>query len=232
MDKNIIVIGGESAEDMTRMTRIDEHILTSSGKTHPTVLYLSTANGDNRMKISDFIGKYESAGCTVTTLTFFIAPFPSAGQLSSLFEQADIIYVAGGNTRAMLAIWREFGVVKLLKAAWQSGKVLCGVSAGAICWFDYGHSDSGGTFALVAGLGFIPAALCPHFSSEAGRKTSFVELVRLKGIQPAYAVDDGVALQFKNGTYHASIHNDAAGSAYEVRTMPPYLTPLSQPRCN
>ena len=228
MTKHIIVIGGESAEDMQRMTRIDEHIVASSGKAHPTVLYISTANGDDHVKIAAFTAKYESAGCNVRTLAFFIPPFPSPDHISSLIEQADIIYVAGGNTRAMLAIWREFGTVGLLKKAWENGKVLCGVSAGAICWFEYGHSDSGGAFALIAGLGFLPGALCPHFSSEAGRETSFVELVRLKGTQPAYAADDGVALHFKDGRYHETIHNDATKSAYDVTTAPPYLTQLSQ----
>lgn len=216
MDKNIIVIGGESSEDMTRMTRIDEYIVASSGKTQPTVLYISTANGDDRTKIADFTLKYQSAGCTVVPLTFFIPPFPAPGHVAALFEQADIIYVAGGNTRALLAIWREFDVTALLKQAQEHGKVLCGVSAGAICWFDHGHSDSGGVYALVDGLGFLPGALCPHFSSEAGRESSFVELVRLKNIHPAYALDDGVALHFKNGEYHATVHNYTTGSAYEL----------------
>jgi peptidase E len=228
MTKHIIVIGGESTEDMQRMTRIDEHIVASSGKTHPTVLYISTANGDDRIKISDFTAKYESAGCRVTTLAFFISPFSNANHISSLFEQADIIYVPGGNTRAMLAIWREFAVVDHLKRAWENGKVLCGVSAGAICWFEHGHSDSGGVFALVHGLGLLPGALCPHFSSEAGRETSFVELVQREGIQPAYAVDDGVALHFKDGKYHETIYNDAASNAYKVSTRPPYLAQVLQ----
>lgn len=228
MNKNIIVIGGESADERVRMTRIDQHIVASSGKTCPNVLYISTANGDDRIKISDFIAKYESAGCTVTTLTFFIDPFPSADQISALIEQADIIYVPGGNTRAMLATWREFGVIALLKEAWENGTVLCGVSAGAICWFDYGHSDSGGTFALVEGLGLLPGALCPHFSSEAGRETSFVELVQLQGIQPAYAVDDGVAVHFKNDRYHRLIRSEAQSCAYEVSASAPYLTSLPE----
>ena len=93
MTKHIIVIGGESTEDMQRMTRIDKHIVASSGKTHPTVLYISTANGDDRIKMSDFTDKYGSAGCRVTTLAFFISPIPTANYVSSLFEQADIIYV-------------------------------------------------------------------------------------------------------------------------------------------
>lgn len=124
MNKSIIVIGGESAEEMTCMTRIDEYIVAVSGKARPTVLYISTANGDDRLKISDFITKYESIGCTVICLTFFISPFPDAGHIASLFEQADVIYVAGGNTRAMLAIWREFGVVGLLRKAWE-GALRC-----------------------------------------------------------------------------------------------------------
>ncbi|WP_119739841.1 peptidase E [Pseudomonas sp. Larv2_ips] len=228
MDRNIIVIGGESDAELTRMTPIDKHIVASSGKARPNVLYISTANGDDRTKISNFIVKYQSAGCTVTTLTFFIAPFPSTDRVSSLIEQADIIYVAGGNTRAMLATWREFGVTGLLKAAWENGTVLCGVSAGAICWFDHGHSDSGGAFALIDGLGLLPGALCPHFSSEAGRKASFVELVCLQGIQPAYAVDDGVALHFKNDQYHRLIPSEAQNCAYKVSASPLYVTSLPE----
>lgn len=184
MTKHIIVIGGESTEDMQRMTRIDKHIVASSGKTHPTVLYISTANGDDRIKISDFTAKYESADCRVTTLAFFISPFSNANHISSLFEQADIIYVPGGNTRAMLAIWREFAVVDHLKRAWENGKVLCGVSAGAICWFEHGHSDSGGVFELVHGLGLLPGALCPHFSSEAEGKRRLSSLFSVRGYDP------------------------------------------------
>lgn len=228
MDRNIIVIGGETDAELTRMTRIDKHIIASSGKARPNVLYISTANGDDRTKISNFIAKYQSAGCTVTTLTFFISPFPSPSHITSLFEQADIVYVAGGNTRAMLAIWREFGVARLLKEAWSKGKVLCGVSAGAICWFDYGHSDSGGVFALVECLGLLPGALCPHFSSEAGREASFIELVRLQGIQPAYAVDDGVAVHFKNDQCNRLIRNVAHSGAYKVSASPPYVTSLPE----
>lgn len=226
MNNNIIVIGGESTEEMKCMTPIDEYIRSLIGKVNPTTLYISTANGDDPVKIADFIGKYESAGCTVTPLTFFIPPFPHAEHISALIDQADIIYVAGGNTRAMLAIWREFGVISLLKEAWAKGKVLCGVSAGAICWFDYGHSDSGGAFALISGMGLLPGALCPHFNSEAGREASFVEFICHNGIHPAYAVDDGIALHFKNGQYHKTIHNDVLCSGYEVNAVSPHVKSL------
>ena len=225
-NKNIVVIGGESTEDMKCMTPIDEYIRSLTDKAHPTILYIPTANGDDPLKISDFIGKYESAGCVVTQLTFFTPPFPRAEHISSLIDQAEIIYVAGGNTRAMLAIWREFGVINLLKEAWAKGKILCGVSAGAICWFDYGHSDSGGAFALISGMGLISGALCPHFSSEAEREASFIEFIRLKGIQPAYAVDDNIALHFKNGKYHKSIRNNASCNGYAISMVSPHVKSL------
>jgi peptidase E len=225
-DNNIIVIGGESAEEMQCMTPIDDYITSLSGKVNPGILYISTANGDDSVKTADFIKKYESADCKVTKLTFFIPPFPQKEQVASMIAQSDIIYVAGGNTRAMLAIWREFGVIDLLKEAWANGKILCGVSAGAICWFDYGHSDSGGAFALINGLGLLPGALCPHFSSEAGRKTSFVELVRHNEIYPAYAVDDSIALHFKNGNYYKTIHNDELHNSYKINTVSPHVKSL------
>lgn len=225
-NKNIVVIGGESDDDVKCLTPIDDYIISLTGKIAPVVLYISTANGDDPLKISDFKSKYGGASCSVTTLAFFTPPFPNSQQISLLFEQADIIYVAGGNTRAMLAVWREFGVIDLLKEAGDQGKVLCGVSAGAICWFDFGHSDSGGTFALIHGLGLLRGALCPHFNSEEGRETSFVELICNQHINPAYAVDDGIALHFKNGKYHKTLHNDPSCSGYAVTAQLPYVTRL------
>ncbi|QFG30014.1 peptidase E [Pseudomonas umsongensis] len=225
-DKNIVVIGGESAEEMKFITPVDEYIRSLTGKFNPSVLYISTANGDDSVKITEFTEKYESAGCTVTRLAFFTAPFPCKKNVSSLVDQADIIYVAGGNTRAMLAVWREFGLISFLEEAWAKGKILCGVSAGAICWFEFGHSDSGGAFALINGIGLLPGALCPHFNSEAGRETSFVQLICHKDIHPAYAVDDGIALHFKNGLYHTKIHNDMSCNGYEVNTQSPHVKSL------
>ncbi|AZF37235.1 Peptidase E [Pseudomonas sp. R4-39-08] len=225
-DTHVIAIGGESDDDLKCMTPIDEYIISLTGKAAPVVLYISTANGDDPVKIADFSNKYAAIGCSVIPLAFFIPPSPHAQQISSMFEKADIIYVAGGNTRAMLAVWREFGVTDLLKAAGDQGKILCGVSAGAICWFDFGHSDSGGAFALINGLGMLPGALCPHFNSEEGRKTSFVELICNQRIQPAYAVDDGIALHFKNGSYQKTLYNDATCSGYAVAVRSPHLTRL------
>jgi peptidase E len=226
LNSNIIVIGGESNADEKAMTPIDQYIIALTGKDSPSVLYISTANGDDPLKTSDFRNKYTSAGCLVMNLAFFTPPFVDMEKISSMFAMADIIYVAGGNTRAMLAIWQEFGIISYLQKARDKGKVLCGVSAGAICWFDFGHSDSGGAFALIRGLGLLPGALCPHFNSEKGRKTSFVELVCHGCIYPAYAVDDGIALHFKNGRYHKTIHNDTACSGYLVTVQSPHVTQL------
>ncbi|PRA55684.1 MULTISPECIES: peptidase E [Pseudomonas] len=225
-DMNIIVIGGESDNDVKCMTPIDEYIISLTGKKAPVVLYIPTANGDDPLKISDFKSKYAGAGCKVTALALFTPPFPHAQKISSMFEKADVIYVAGGNTRAMLAVWREFGVIALLKEARDQGKILSGVSAGAICWFDFGHSDSGGAFALVHGLGLLRGALCPHFNSEEGRETSFVELICNHQINPAYAVDDGIALHFKNGSYHKTLRNNATCSGYAITVQQPHVTRL------
>ena len=192
-NNDIVVIGGESDNDMKCMTLIDEYIISLTKKKAPVVLYIPTANGDDPLKILDFRNKYSEAGCSVIELVFFTPPFLHSQQILLMFERADIIYIAGGNTRAMLAVWREFGVIDLLKEAGDQGKVLCGVSAGAICWFDFGHSDSGGTFALIHGLGLLRGALCPHFNSEEGRETSFVELICNQHINPAYAVDEGLS---------------------------------------
>lgn len=110
----------------------------------------------------------------------------------------------------MLAVWKEFSIDQQLKSAMRHGTILCGVSAGAICWFDLGHSDSGGGYSLIPGLGLLTGVMCPHFGSEEGREESFSALLAEQNILPAYAADDGVALHFRDGKLHKIIRTDAA----------------------
>lgn len=207
---NIVVIGGESAADMQQITPIDSYILALTQKETPKILYISTASGDVPERIAQFQQKFSSAGYEVSSLALFRTPYPTAKQIDAQIAEADVIFVAGGNTRAMLAIWREFSIDQLLKSAMRHGTVLCGVSAGAICWFDLGHSDSGGGYSLIPGLGLITGVMCPHFGAESGREESFNTLLAEQSIFPAYAADDGVALHFRDGKLHDVIRTEVA----------------------
>jgi peptidase E len=109
----------------------------------------------------------------------------------------DVIYVGGGNTANMLAIWRVHGVDAILREAWAAGAVLCGVSAGAICWFEAGVTDSFGLQLgpLNDGLGLLAGSFCPHYDSEDRRRPVYQSLVG-DGFPPGLAADDGVGLHF------------------------------------
>lgn len=207
---NIVAIGGETSADTQHITPIDDYILSLSNKDRPQILYISTASGDVPEKIEQFENKFVSAGHKVQILSLFRTPYHTVKEIDELIAQADVIFVAGGNTRAMLAVWREFSIDQQLKSALRHGTVLCGVSSGAICWFDLGHSDSGGGYSLIPGLGLITGVMCPHFGSEQGREESFSKLQKEQSIFPAYAADDGVALHFRDGKLYDIIRTDSA----------------------
>jgi dipeptidase E len=134
-----------------------------------------------------------------------------------LLEQ-DVIYVGGGNTANMLAIWRTHGLDPILHEAWELGIVLAGVSAGAICWFEASVTDSFGLnlAGIRDGLGLIPGSACPHYNSEERRRPVYRQLVG-SGFPPGYAIDDQVGLHFVDRELVEVVSNAEGRSAYEVR---------------
>jgi peptidase E len=129
----------------------------------------------------------------------------------------DVIYVSGGNTRSMLAVWREWGLPELLKEAWQSGVILAGISAGAICWFEQGLSDSvAGKFTVIDCLGFLEGSCSPHYDGETERRSSLHELLLKREILPGYAIDDGVAIHFIGLEARRAVSSRPNAKAYRV----------------
>jgi len=130
----------------------------------------------------------------------------------------DLIYVGGGNTANLLAIWRVHGLDKALREAWHAGVVLCGVSAGAICWFEEGVTDSFGQTlqALKRGLGFLPGSFCPHYDGETQRRPTFHRLVASGRLAPGFAADDGVAILFEGSKIADVVRSRRNVAAYRV----------------
>ena len=117
-----------------------------------------------------------------------------------------MIYVGGGNTKSMLAVWREWKLDKLLLKAYNKGKVLCGVSAGAICWFEQGITDSwASNLNVMDCLGFLPEMACPHYQEEKDRRPDVHKMLKNGKSMPGWAIDGGAAVHFKNGEYYKSI---------------------------
>ncbi len=130
----------------------------------------------------------------------------------------DIIYVGGGNTRNMLLIWGEFGVDSILREAWENGTILCGSSAGSICWFEQGVTDSIVPEELRAMncLGFLPGSNCPHYDSEPLRRPSLQRFVNEESIVDGYAADDWAALHFVGSSLHQAVSAKSNAKVYRV----------------
>lgn len=199
------------------LTPLDRFVLESSGASRPRVLFLPTASADDDSLVVAFYEKF-AAACDASHLKLFGAPDPSEWRPRLLGQ--DVVYVSGGNTVNALAVWRAHGVDVALREAWERGTVLCGSSAGMICWFECSVTDSFGPrlTGLRDGLGFLAGSACPHYDSEPMRRPVYTELVA-GGFPGGYAAEDGVALCFE-GTVLKEVVTEVAGRrAYRVELV-------------
>jgi dipeptidase E len=187
----------------------------------PKVLFVGTATGDDPLYI---LTAYErlASRAQVSHLKFF--PYPPA-ELREFVLSHDAIFIGGGNTANMLAIWRLHGFDVILREAWEQGIVLAGSSAGMICWFEAGITDSFGPQleGMRDGLGFLPGSACPHYDGEDLRRPRYRELVDA-GFPPGYAAEDAVALHFA-GTELAEAVTALPGK-FAYRVEPGSETPI------
>jgi peptidase E len=135
--------------------------------------------------------------------------------LTSFVLEQDAIYVGGGNTRTLLALWREWGLDTALRTAYEQGVVLGGISAGMICWFEYGITDSvPGALTPLRGLGWLAGSACPHYDGEAQRRPTFQRMLAHGQVPAGYAADDGVALHFVDETLAEIVASREGANAY------------------
>jgi dipeptidase E len=179
----------------------------------PRLCFVGTATGDDPSQI---VAAYEylEGRAQVTHLKFF--PWPR-DELREFALSQDVIYVGGGNTANMLAIWRVHGFDAILREAWESGIVLAGSSAGMICWFEAGITDSFGPQleGMRDGLGFLPGSACPHYDGEDLRRPRYRQLVD-DAFPPGYAAEDAVALHFAGTELSDVVAAQAGKRAYRV----------------
>jgi peptidase E len=192
---------------------LDDYILGLARREHPRICFVPTASGDNENYIVRFYRRFVGADCVPSHLGLFNR---DVEDLTEFALSQDVIYVGGGNTANMLAVWRLHGFDKALRAALAAGTVLAGVSAGSICWFQTGVTDSfGGDLAQLDCLGFLPGSNCPHYDGEAARRPAYHKYVG-QGMLPGLAADDGVALHFINGKLHRIVSSREDACAYRV----------------
>lgn len=231
----IVALGGGKLAEMATLP-IDRQIVRLTGKPAPRALFIPTASTDSEIYCENFEKVYgRKLGCPVDTLLLY-RNRPDAKGIKAKIEAADLIYVGGGNTLKMMKLWRRLGVDTLLRKAWQRDVVLCGISAGAICWFTSGCSDSrkfssphNWKHILVRGMGLHDIMLCPHYHAE-GREAAFAEMVRKRG-GASIALDDHVALEVVDGGYRAVLAKpDAAAYAFVRANGEVHREPISTSR--
>ena len=199
---NIVAIGGGEISQRETLA-IDQAIVRLAQKTRPKALFIPTASGDASGYIDTFHDVYgNDLGCQTQSLLLF-GQDRDAHAIKSKILEADIIYVGGGNTLRMMKLWRRRGVDQLLKRAGNQGAVMAGLSAGAICWHDFGHSDScrfsrdgNWSYIRVKGLGFQSGVFCPHLDQE-GRHEPFRDMIARQG-GTGIACDDNAAIWYRS----------------------------------
>jgi dipeptidase E len=205
-------MGGLSWED-AELRLLENYFLGLARRERPRLLLVPTAIGD---EAGPTLWAYTQLGdrARVSHVPFF--PWPPR-DLRELALEQDVIFITGGNTANALAIWRAHGFDAILREAWESGVVLAGWSAGMICWFEAGVTDSFGPQleGMRDGLGFLPGSACPHYDGEAERRPVYTKLVA-EGFPPGLAADDGVALRFESTELAETISVRAGASAYRV----------------
>jgi dipeptidase E len=220
---HIVAMGGGGFSMEPNNPAMDDFILSLSPRQPARVCFVPTASADSATYLVHFYRAF-SGRAIATDLTLFdpgsLPRRPSnSSEIAAHVAEQDIIYVGGGNTANLLVMWRVHGLDKVLREAWQRGAILCGVSAGMLCWFNGGVTDSFGNLdALRDGLGFIDATACPHYGGEAQRRPTYHRLVG-EGLQWGYAADDGAALHFRGTELAEVIKTKAGAAAYRVELV-------------
>lgn len=210
--KQIIAMGGGGFSMEPENTLLDEYVIHACAIENPTVSFLPTASGDSDWYTTKFYTAFNRYRCVPRHISLF----RQSKDLEKQVADSDVIYVGGGNTRNMLAIWKVSGVIDMLREAWERGTVLCGLSAGAICWFEEGHTDSAGALGRMECLGFLDGSCCPHFDGESERRPSYHQHIHDELLKPGLALDDGVAAHFEGRRLKNLVSSRPSAKAYRV----------------
>ena len=213
----MVAFGGLPSPDVpgARQPFVD-YLRGLTGQAAPRIGVLTTATGDDPAIAARTCAWFESTGGEVGHLA--LSPMPSVADPEDFLLSRDLIFVGGGSVANMLAVWRVHQLDRIMRAAWQAGVVLSGVSAGAICWFDGGTTDSFGPDLrpYSDGLGFLKGSYCPHYDSEPGRRPLFTSLVAAGVLPAGIACDDGAGAHFADDELEAVVTGVPGAAGYLV----------------
>lgn len=212
--RQIIAMGGGGFSMEPDNPLLDRYILKEAETANPKICFLPTASGDSGQYISRFYSFFNDQNCDPSHLSLFNPP---SRDLESFVLEKDILYVGGGNTKNLLALWKEWGLDSILRKAWEEGVILAGLSAGAICWFEQGVTDSyGDGLEPINCLGFLKGSNCPHYDGETERRPAYHKLMETNKLHSGIALDDGVAIHYKEKEIHKIVSSRPNAKAYSV----------------
>ncbi len=215
--KHVLAMGGAFLADPEKNLQLELYFKELTDRNAPKILFIPTASGDNEPYTLRFYQAFSRLGCRPNVLPFFKR---TPQRLDEFVLEHDAIAVGGGNTRSMLAIWRDWGLDAILRTAYERGIVLGGSSAGSICWFEDGITDSiAGPLTRLTCLGFVSGSNCPHYDSEKERRPFFQSMVKSGAARDGHAADDGVALHFIDGDFIQAVANRPKAMAWSVRRL-------------
>jgi peptidase E len=192
---------------------MDRYVLQHARGERPRVCFLCPGPDETQYAYR-FFAAFAKHDCRPVHLSLFR---PSTADIEDLLMNQDVIYVGGGNTRSMLAVWREWSLDRYLRRAWEAGAVLAGPSAGALCWFEQGLTDSvPGQLNPLTCLGFLEGSCAPHYDGEAARRPAFHRLIGEGRMKPGVAIEDGAAMHFRGSELAAIITSQAGKQCYRV----------------
>ena len=215
--RQIVSFGGGGFSMEAGNPLLDQFVLDLTGRERPRVCFLPSASGDADHYIVRFYRHFSADRCEASHLSLFRRERAPADPHDHLLSQ-DLIYVGGGSVRSLLGVWRAHGIDEILRKAWERGVILCGLSAGSLCWFAEGVSTfHGGPPDRVPGLGLLPWSNTVHYSSEPARRDALHAWLR-DGMPTAFAADDGAALHFVGEELVQVVASRRDSRAYRVES--------------
>lgn len=215
--QHIIAMGGGGFSMEPDNLALDQYVIEQTGVERPNVCFLPQASGEARDYIINFYKAFTGLDCRPSHLSLFQ---PHTADIRGFLLEQNVIYVGGGNTKSMLALWREWGLDGILREALEAGVVLAGVSAGAICWFEWCTTDSiPGALTVLPCLGFLPGSCTPHYDGEAERRPTLHHVIAAGDMPAGYAFDDGAAGHFADGELARVVSSRPNSKGYYVECI-------------
>lgn len=215
--KQVIAMGGGGFSTEPDNLKLDEYVLRQSHKDCPKICFVPTASGDSEEYIERFYQSFNKLKCIPSHLSLFRPMFED---LYDYVSTQDIIYVGGGNTRNLMVLWEEWGLDKALFKAYQNGTILAGLSAGSLCWFEEGITDSlGFRLSRIACLGIIEGSHSPHYDGEPERRPAYQQMIVNGDLLDGIAAEDGVGLHYIDGELKHIVSSRSNAKAYYVRSV-------------